>query len=577
MALTSNGFLSVFGTNVADLFVRSNGNKVAYSELDEKIIALYFAASSCVQCNHFTPILIEAYDDLISLKKNFEIILVSADNDESSFQKHFSTMPWLALPHSNQTACDHFKSLYAIAETPHLIILNQKGDLLSSNGVSLVFEFGSTGYPFTTERIKQLRDEEEMKKKNQSLKSVLATPTRDFVISNDGKVVPISELEGKLVGLYVSLGSFRACQNFTPKLVDFYTSLKEKGESFEIVYVSLEDEKESFENEFVKMPWLVIPFGDRSLKKLPVYFKLNALPTLLILGSDGKTLCPNVCDYIAEFGIQAYPFSPEKLTALDELRNARVESQTLESLLVSDELDFVIGKDNIKVPVSELVGKTVLFYFSRKICPPCRAFTPKLAKTYQEIKAKHPDFEVIFVSLDNDQESFYKYYSEMPWLALPYDDRREASLRRTFKSKRIPHLAAVGPNGKILTNEAKELVLFMGSNAYPFDEDTKKEMDRRLEEMAKGWPEKVRNKKHPEHELVLSLQGGCYTCFGCNELMVGWMFSCGECRFELHPECALADIEKLNNVVDDDDDDDDDDDNSEAQGLNCDENSCHKA
>ncbi|KAK0571279.1 hypothetical protein LWI29_013567 [Acer saccharum] len=532
MALTSNGFLSCLEPTLLLFSCTAMATRIGRKDHRPLLCSLFLCA---VQPFHTNPD--RSLQRLISLKKNFEIILVSSDNDEESFQKHFSTMPWLALPHSNQTACDHFKSLV----------------------------------PFTPERIKQLRDEEEMKKKNQSLKSVLATPTRDFVISNDGKVVSISELEGKLVGLYMSLGSFRACRNFTPKLVDFYKSLKEKGESFEIVYVSLEDDKERFENELVKMPWLAIPFGDKSLKKLPVYFKLNALPTLLILGPDGKTLCLNVRDYIAEFGIQAYPFSPEKLTALDELRNALSESQTLESLLVSDELDFVIGKENIKVPVSELVGKTLLFYFSRKICPPCRAFTPKLAKTYHEIKAKHPDFEVIFVSLDNDQESFNKYYSEMPWLTLPYDDRREASLRRTFKSKRIPHLAAVGPNGKILTNEAKELVLFMGSDAYPFDEDTKKEMDRRLEEMAKGWPEKVRNKKHPEHELVLSLQGGFYTCCGCNELMVGWMFSCGECRFELHPECALADIEKLNNVVDDDGD------NSEAQGLICDENSRHKA
>lgn len=156
--------------------------------MDEKIIALYFAASSCVQCSHFTPILIEAYNNLMSLKKYFEIILVSSD-DEEAFQKHFSTMPWLALPLSNQTARDHVRSLYAIAETPHLIILNQKGDLLSSNGLSLVFEFGSAGYPFTPERIRQLRHDEEMKKKNQTLKSVLATPTRDFVISNEGKVV----------------------------------------------------------------------------------------------------------------------------------------------------------------------------------------------------------------------------------------------------------------------------------------------------------------------------------------------------------------------------------------------------
>lgn len=193
----------------------------------------------------------------------------------------------------------------------------------------------------------------------------------------------------------------------------------------------------------------------------------------------------------------------------------------------------------LQVPVSELVGKTILFYFSRKICPPCRIFTPKLTTTYNEIKTNHPDFEVIFVSLDNDEESFTKYYSEMPWLALPYNDKREGLIRRTFKSKRIPHLAAIGPDGKTLNNEAKELVLFMGSEAYPFDESAKKQMDRKLKEMAEGWPDKVRNKKHAEHELVLGC-GGVYSCFGCHGLEVGWVYSCGECRFQLHPGCAMT-------------------------------------
>lgn len=192
----------------------------------------------------------------------------------------------------------------------------------------------------------------------------------------------------------------------------------------------------------------------------------------------------------------------------------------------------------MQVPVSELVGKTVLLYFSRLHCPPCRAFTPKLAKTYNEIKAKHLDFEVVFVSLDFNEESFKECYSEMPWLTLPYDDRREALLKLTFKFSMLPHLIAIGANGKTLTNETKELVVFFGSDAYPFTEERKKEMDRKLEEMAKVWPEKVRSKKHGLHEVVLTRRGVC-ECGGCNELAVGWIFCCDDCRLYLHPECAM--------------------------------------
>ncbi|TVU46613.1 hypothetical protein EJB05_06158, partial [Eragrostis curvula] len=113
----------------------------------------------------------------------------------------------------------------------------------------------------------------------------------------------------------------------------------------------------------------------------------------------------------------------------------------LESLLVSGDLDFVIGKDGAKVPVSELVGKT----FLAKWCGPCRAFLPTLVKEYNKIKEKNSDFEIVFVSSDRDQSSFDEFFSEMSWLALPLEDERKASLKKTFQIRGIPSLVAIGP------------------------------------------------------------------------------------------------------------------------------------
>lgn len=50
---------------------------------------------------------------------------------------------------------------------------------------------------------------------------------------------------------------------------------------------------------------------------------------------------------IEEHCIEAYPFTPEKLA---EIEKARLESQTLESILVSGERDFVIDKSGSNVP-----------------------------------------------------------------------------------------------------------------------------------------------------------------------------------------------------------------------------------
>ena len=192
--------------------------------------------------------------------------------------------------------------------------------------------------------------------------------------------------------------------------------------------------------------------------------------------------------------------------------------------------------------MSQLVGKYVLIYFSAHWCPPCRAFTPKLIEVYNEIKAKENAFEIIFVSSDRDQSSFDEYYSDMPWLALPFGDERKSSLSRKFKVRGIPCLVAIGPDGKTITTETRQLVAAHGADAFPFTEDHIKNLKEKIDEMAKGWPEKVKHELH-EHELVKTRREGYY-CDGCNNPGQSWSFNCKECDFDLDPKCALKNEEK---------------------------------
>jgi len=159
----------------------------------------------------------------------------------------------------------------------------------------------------------------------------------------------VLDLEGKLVGLYFSIHAHRMCREFTPKLVELYKRLKEKGENFEVVLISLNSEEKHFKESFETMPWLALPFKDKSCEKLARYFELRTIPNLVIIGQDGKTLNPNVAELIEDHGIEAYPFTPEKLEELAEIEKAKLESQTLESVLVNGENDFVIDKSGSKV------------------------------------------------------------------------------------------------------------------------------------------------------------------------------------------------------------------------------------
>lgn len=159
----------------------------------------------------------------------------------------------------------------------------------------------------------------------------------------------VSELEGKTVGLYFCVKSFGSCSDFTPKLVEVYEKLKAQGENFEVVLIPLDDDEESFKELLESVPWLSLPFKDKICGKLARYFELSTLPTLVIIGPDGKTLHSNVAEAIEDHGVAAYPFTPEKFAELDEILKAKEAAQTLESILVSDDQDFVIGKDGVKV------------------------------------------------------------------------------------------------------------------------------------------------------------------------------------------------------------------------------------
>jgi len=56
----------------------------------------------------------------------------------------------------------------------------------------------------------------------------------------------------------------------------------------------------------------------------------------------------------------------------------------------------------------------------------------------------------------------------MPWLALPFDDRRMKSLRRKLKLRGMPAVDAIGPNGQTIANKAKDFVMAFGAEASPF-------------------------------------------------------------------------------------------------------------
>lgn len=146
----------------------------------------------------------------------------------------------------------------------------------------------------------------------------------------------------------------------------------------------------------------------------------------------------------------------------------------------------IIGKSFLNCAGGELTdidvkGKTVGLYFSASWCKPCQTFSPKLATAYEIMKGRktsnvtassddvpsetsaeessdestesvEKSAEIVFVSLDQEEEAFDEYRSKMPWPAIPFRDARRAILQLGLNVKSIPALVFIDSEGRILTS-----------------------------------------------------------------------------------------------------------------------------
>ncbi|OMO75478.1 Thioredoxin-like protein [Corchorus olitorius] len=385
--------------------------------------------------------------------------------------------------------------------------------------------------------------------------SLTLTLTRGiFILTyHTGNLVKISELEGKVIGLYFSANWYPPCRNFNQLLVDVYEQLKSNGSNFEIVFVSSDEGLDAFNNYRQTMPWLSVPFSDLETKKsLNRKFEVEGIPCLIILqpedNKDGTATFYDGVEMIYRYGVDAFPFTKDKFEQLQREEKMRHERQTLANLLTNPGRDYILDHSiTRKVPVESLVGKTIGLYFSGQWCVPCVKFTPKLISIYRRIKQTleekgGEDFEIVFVSNDRDQTSFDSYFGTMPWLALPFEDPNIKTLAKYFDVQGIPCLIIIGPDGKTVTKQGRYLINLYQENAYPFTDAKVELIEKELDEAAKSLPRSELHEGH-RHELTLVSEGtggGPFICCDCDEQGSGWAYQCLECGYEVHTKCVRA-------------------------------------
>mmetsp|Transcript_66818 Transcript_66818/g.118305 ORF Transcript_66818/g.118305 Transcript_66818/m.118305 type:complete len:455 (+) Transcript_66818:65-1429(+) len=247
----------------------------------------------------------------------------------------------------------------------------------------------------------------------------------------------------KAIALYFSAHWCPPCRGFTPKLAEWYKKdLAEKG--LEVVFVSSDQSEADFTGYYKEQPWLALPYSARDKKaELSKKYKVEGIPSLVIINpTDGSV--------ITKDGRSAVSQDPTG-TKLPWIPPTFQEALPEKFLKGGD----MVGKEAI-------AGKTLGLYFSAHWCPPCRAFTPELAKWYKGIKGELGDkFEIIFCSGDRDEAAMKSYYEEQcksggDWLCLPFDKKDD--LDPLFQVSGIPTFIIVSPEGKVINQNGRGLI-----------------------------------------------------------------------------------------------------------------------
>ena len=102
--------------------------------------------------------------------------------------------------------------------------------------------------------------------------------------------------------------------------------------------------------------------------------------------------------------------------------------------------------DKNKVFEAPLIG----LYFSALWCPPCVGFNPMMLDFYKKVNSKEKILEIIFCSLDEDEDDFTQYLKKLPFAAIDYTDPKLEDLATAFEIETIPVLIIFDKYGNLI-------------------------------------------------------------------------------------------------------------------------------
>jgi nucleoredoxin len=126
----------------------SDGTAVGLEALEGKaLIAIYFGARGCPACAAFTPLLVDAYEELRAAGRSFEVVYVSSDGSAESMYQYMldAGMRWLATPWGGSRNAA-LGQRYGVRYIPTVVVIDGAGVTVSLKGHEEIANRGAAAY-----------------------------------------------------------------------------------------------------------------------------------------------------------------------------------------------------------------------------------------------------------------------------------------------------------------------------------------------------------------------------------------------------------------------------------------------
>lgn len=114
--------------------INKNHEDITLRSIEGKYVGLLFSALWSMSNEDLISNLKDVYANIIETSLPFEIVFISADDNQIKFDQLFQLMPWKALPFDNVTTTIRLKTYFSVRDIPTLIVLKPTGQLLTRSG-----------------------------------------------------------------------------------------------------------------------------------------------------------------------------------------------------------------------------------------------------------------------------------------------------------------------------------------------------------------------------------------------------------------------------------------------------------